>query len=117
MKLYFNKKTTFCYVILFFITFHGCNKKNKIFNSNEWKKNLNQRYLMTDDLIKSKLLMNKSKEFVLMILGNDFELGPCDSCIGYSTLNPNQSFSIDHEVLAVFLDSNNVVNSVSVECW
>jgi len=72
---------------------------------------------MTDDIIDNKLLIDKTKNEIIQILGSDFELGPCDNCIGYSTNNPNIGFSIDHEVLAIYFDKSSNVIEVRSDMW
>lgn len=87
------------------------------FDSLKWKENKEERYLMINDLIKNKKLIGKPKNEIIELMGDDFEIGPCDRCIGYSTFNPNQGYSIDHEVIEIMLDSNNRVNVVCLNFW
>lgn len=42
------------------------------FNQQQWKANPTERYKMTDDLMESQLLINKSKAEVISILGVPF---------------------------------------------
>ena len=51
------------------------------------------------------------------MLGPDTEQGPCNNCIGYSTNNPDQGFSIDHEVLEINFDNQNKVTDVRINAW
>lgn len=69
------------------------------FEFSKWKTDEHSRYTMVNDIIENDLLLGKSKEEVLQLLGNPTEDGPCDNCIGYSTYEPDQRFSIDREVL------------------
>jgi hypothetical protein len=72
---------------------------------------------MINDLIDNKLLIGKTKEEVISLLGNDTEKGPCNDCIGYSTNEPDQGFSIDHEVLEINFNKQNRVASVRLNAW
>ncbi len=53
----------------------GCSPKRK-FNSEKWKKDFHgfekDRYLMVDDLIKSQILIDKTKKQVIELLGEDY---------------------------------------------
>ncbi len=73
--------------------------------------------MMTDDIIDNKLLIGKPKGEIIQLLGSEFEKGPCDNCIGYSTNNPNIGFSIDHDVLAVYFDKSSNVTEVRIDMW
>jgi hypothetical protein len=72
---------------------------------------------MVNDIVNTDLLIGKTKEEVMMLLGNDIEKGPCDECFGYSTNDPDQGFSIDHEVIEIEFDNHNIVNSVKLNLW
>jgi hypothetical protein len=73
---------------------------------------------MINDIIGSRLLIGRSKKEVIELLGTDTENGPCTNCIGYSTNEPDQGFySIDHEVLGINFDNQNIVISVRRDSW
>ena len=72
---------------------------------------------MINDIIDNKLLIGKTKEEVILFLGNGTEEGPCTDCIGYSTNEPDQWFSIDHDVLEINFDGGNRVASVRINAW
>ena len=91
--------------------------RSKKFDSHTWKSEDRHRYLMINDLIDNKLLIGKTKEEVISLLGNDTEKGPCNDCIGYSTNEPDQGFSIDHEVLEINFNKQNRVASVRLNAW
>ena len=52
------------------------------FNKNSWQTNKEVRYEYTHDLIKSKILIGKTKKEVLQILGNDADTSQIDE-LGY----------------------------------
>lgn len=72
---------------------------------------------MVDDIIESKILTGKTKEEIILLLGNDFKKGPCESCIGYSINDPTIGFSIDHDVLAIYFDTLDEVVEVKIDMW
>lgn len=87
------------------------------FDSQKWISQKSMRYKMVNDIVNTDLLIGKTKEEVMMLLGNDIEKGPCDECFGYSTNDPDQGFSIDHEVIEIEFDNHNIVNSVKLNLW
>lgn len=91
--------------------------RSENFDSDKWKQEESFRYRMVKDIIESKLLNGMTKEEVITLLGNDMENGPCDNCIGYSTNEPDGGFSLDHEVLEVHFDRQNMVTLVSIDHW
>lgn len=91
--------------------------RSEKFDSHRWKKEENYRYRMVNDLMENKLLIGKTKKDVIELLGNTTEEGPCNNCIGYSTYEPDQGFSIDHEVLEINFDNQNKVTSVGINAW
>lgn len=96
----------------------GGGKKDPIkFDSSDWKADKNSRYLMVDDIIENDRLLDKSKDEVIQLLGNPTEKGPCDNCIGYSTYEPDQGFSLDHAVLQINFDDQNKVTGVAKNHW
>ena len=95
----------------------SCDSSNLKFESSKWNTDEHSRHQMVNDIIKNKLLLHKSKVEVLQLLGKPTEVGPCDNCIGYSTNNPNQRFSIDHEVLQINMNHQNQVTKVFINAW
>ncbi|MCO5260574.1 MAG: hypothetical protein M9916_10555 [Crocinitomicaceae bacterium] len=87
------------------------------FDSKKWQNNDKYRYRMKNDILKNNVLIGKTKNEVIALLGNDIEHGPCKDCIGYSTYEPVEGFSIDHEVLEIYFDDQNRVTSVSINYW
>ena len=91
--------------------------RSKKFDSLAWKSKDKHRYRMVNDLIDNRFLIGKTKEEVISLLGDDSEKGPCNDCIGYSTNDPDQGFSIDHEVIEINFDKQNRVTSVRINAW
>jgi hypothetical protein len=87
------------------------------FNSYVWKNEKSERYSMVQDILKTNKFIGENKKEVIKTLGNDFEYGPCNNCIGYSTFDPNISFGIDHDVIAIEFDSNNCVIETRLDMW
>lgn len=92
-------------------------KENEKFEATKWNTNEYSRYTMVNDLIDNELLIKKSKEEVIQLLGNPSENGPCKNCIGYSTYHPAQGFSLDHDVLQIDFDTLNKVIQVYKNAW
>lgn len=90
--------------------------RSEKFDSQIWKSNDKHRYRMVNDIIANKLLIGKTKKEVVSLLGDDPEEGPCTDCIGYSTYEPDQGFSIDHEVLEINFEEMRVT-SVRINLW
>lgn len=44
----------------------------KGFDAEEWKNNPKERYTMSDDVVNSKILIGKTRDEVILLLGNDF---------------------------------------------
>jgi hypothetical protein len=91
--------------------------RSEKFNSGKWKNEERLRYRMVNDIIDNNLLIGMTKEEVITILGEGGEEGPCNDCIGYSTNEPEQGFSIDHEVLEIVFDKQIKVASVRLNAW
>jgi len=87
------------------------------FNPQGWKSKEMHRYRMVNDIIENHLLIGMSKKDVIELLGNTTEDGPCNDCIGYPTYEPDQGFSIDHEVLEINFDTLNKVTGVHKNLW
>lgn len=87
------------------------------FESNIWKTEETKRFTMVNDIFENKLFIGKTKIEIIALLGTDYEIGPCDKCIGYSTYDPDIGFSIDHDVLAVYFDSLDNVIEIRSDMW
>lgn len=101
----------------FNVRFMGPWIRSSPFDSAEWKDDPRGRYTMVNDLKDSRLLIGKTRDEVIALLGPDMEQGPCTACIGYSTHEPDQAVSIDHEVLEIDFDPQGRVSAVTVTLW
>lgn len=105
-------------IFVFAFILNSCGySESKKFDSAQWKSNVESRYRMVENIIDSKLLLGMNKEEVIELLGSETEAGPCANCIGYSTNNPDQGFSVDHEVLEIVFDDHNTVTEVGINSW
>lgn len=87
------------------------------FDSHIWKSEETERFTMVKDIIDNELFKGKTKSQIFALLGTDYETGPCNNCIGYSTYDPDIGFSIDHDVLAVYFDSLDNVIEIRSDMW
>jgi len=80
----------------------------KAFDKQKWHENIEERYKMSNDVIKSEMLIGKTKEEVIELLGDDF-YSYNDSCIHYELGFVPGLFSIDPDVLDVYFKNGKVV--------
>lgn len=80
------------------------------FNQNEWSSNVDVRYEMSNDIIESRLLIGKTKDQVIELLGNDFSTKH-ESRISYSLGHVPGLFNIDPDYLEIKFE-NGVAMSV-----
>ena len=59
-------------ILLFIFLILNSSEKEKPFNVNEWRTETENRHTMSKDIIDSKLLVGKTKDEVVDLLGNDF---------------------------------------------
>ncbi len=90
--------------------------RSKQFDQIIWKQDISSRYKMIQDIIESDLLIGKSKDEVVRILGNNFE----ENCWGKGTYcylanDPDNYSLLDHRELVIHFDKNGIVNRVSYE--
>ena len=95
-------------VMIFAVSYYP----KKKFNQTGWKENIEERYIYASDIVNSELLLGKTKEEVITILGNE-----------YSTWNKNYAsyeighipgmFNIDPSFLHIELNAG-IVTNVSV---
>ena len=89
----------------------------KYFDSDNWKDDATLRYEMSDDLLKSKRLMGKTKEQVIALLGkndwlswNDAIKGKDENIWNYSLGIEPGAFNTNKEVMLVTFDNNKVIS-------
>lgn len=84
--------------------------RSKKFNSEDWIQNVDSRYRMVNYLIKNETLQGKTKEEVIVIMGEEFDEN-CwtNNTICYKTPEPDNYAILDHyELIIVFNDQNKV---------
>ena len=80
------------------------------FDQNDWNSNVQERYKMSSDIINSKLLIGKTREEVIQILGNDFSSDDETELIYELGFVPSL-FNIDPDYLEINLE-NGIVKGV-----
>lgn len=78
------------------------------FNKQEWEVNKEERYKMSTDLIKSELLIGKTKEEVIELLGDDFYTYN-ENHIAYDLGFVPGLFNIDPDVLDIYFEKGKVI--------
>ena len=105
-------------IVVFHLIFLSCSTSKKLFNSDEWKIN-NEftaktiRYKMVDDIVKSKVLVNKTLDETLDLLG-DYDFIFDNNHIRYTLgFNPDSKSLLGllngYSVLDIELNNNIVV--------
>ncbi|SDW82995.1 hypothetical protein SAMN05444411_102263 [Lutibacter oricola] len=87
--------------------------RSKKFEKKEWIENINSRYRMVNDLKNNDLLIGKTKNEVLEILGKDFN----ENCWikdtwCFTAYDPDNYAPLDHYEFIIFFDENGVVKKV-----
>ncbi|MEZ7497705.1 hypothetical protein QO200_03035 [Flavobacterium sp. Arc3] len=77
------------------------------FNKQEWNKNKEERYKMSNDIIKGEILIGKTKEEVIELLGDDFYFYD-ESHIAYDLGFVPGLFNIDPDVLDIYFEKGKV---------
>jgi hypothetical protein len=80
------------------------------FNKQKWNENKEERYKMSSEIIKSEILIGKTKDEVIELLGNDYYTYN-DNHIAYDLGFVPGLFNIDPDVLDIYFE-NGKVNKV-----
>ena len=92
------------YVFIFFVSYYP----TKEFSQKGWTDNPSKRYEMTEDIIENNLLIGKTKDEILHLLGSDkFEYN--EDHWGYDAGFVPGFLNIDPDVLDVYFKNNIVV--------
>ena len=95
---------------IFSITFYISDN----FNKEEWKHNEYERYRMTEDIIENQILLGKTKNEIIELLGNDYNI--CnENEITYFIGHVPGLFNIDPSVLAIYFNNGKVVKVTQYE--
>ncbi|MDL2326915.1 hypothetical protein LJC67_07545, partial [Bacteroidales bacterium OttesenSCG-928-A14] len=78
------------------------------FNKQEWEINIEERYTMSRNIIKSEMLLGKSKEEVIELLGNEYSCYS-DNHMGYYLGFVPRLFNIDPDYLDIYFENGIVV--------
>ena len=78
------------------------------FNKQKWESNKDERYKLSNDIIKSELLIGKTKDEVINLLGNDFYKYD-DNHIAYDLGFVPGLFNIDPDVLDIYFENGKVI--------
>ena len=78
------------------------------FNKQKWDKNQEERYKMSKNIIKSEMLIGKTKEEVIELLGEDYHTYD-DNHIFYDLGFLPELFNIDPDVLDIYFENGIVV--------
>ncbi|OPZ31257.1 MAG: hypothetical protein BWZ00_00612 [Bacteroidetes bacterium ADurb.BinA174] len=78
------------------------------FNKQEWNENKEERYKMSNDIIKSDILIGKTKEEVIELLGEDY-YSYDESHIAYDLGFVPGLFNIDPDVLDIYFENGKVI--------
>lgn len=78
------------------------------FDKNEWNENIEERYKMSKDIIKSEMLIGKTKEEVIKLLGDDYDTYD-ESHIAYDLGFVPGLFNIDPDVLDIYFQNGKVI--------
>jgi hypothetical protein len=79
------------------------------FDKNEWNSNVEERFKMSEDIIESEILIDKTREEVIEILGNDF-ITNNESEITYELGHVPGLFNIDPDYLDIKLENGKVIS-------
>jgi hypothetical protein len=79
------------------------------FNKNEWNSNVEERFKMSEDIIDSELLIGKTQEEAIQLLGKDFITVTRNEIIYGLGVAPGL-FNIDPDYLSIKFENGTVVN-------
>jgi heme/copper-type cytochrome/quinol oxidase subunit 2 len=94
-------------VILIWIFSMSYYPKEK-FDSIKWNKNIEERYKMAKDIIEKNILIGKTKDEVIKLLGNDYYESEEGTISYYLGLVPGLA-NIDPDVLVLYFENGIVV--------
>jgi len=91
---------------IFSISYYSTND----FNQNEWNSNIGERYKMSEDIIESEMLIGKTRDEILEILGNNYS-SDNEYRLTYELGHVPGLFNIDPDFLEIKFE-NGIVKSV-----
>jgi hypothetical protein len=78
------------------------------FNKHKWDENEEKRYEMSKDIINSEILIGKTEDEVIELLGNGF-YATSTNCIGYDLGFVPGLFNIDPDTLNICFENGRVI--------
>lgn len=81
---------------------------NVTFNKQKWDSNYEERYKMSKDIIKSDILIGKTKDEIIELLGNDFYAYDKNH-ISYELGFVPELFNIDPVFLDIYFENGKVI--------
>lgn len=81
---------------------------SKDFDKQEWKSNIEERYQMSEDIIDSEILIGKSKQEVIELLGTEYWSNGEDNISYYLGFVPEIA-NIDPDVLDIYFENGRVI--------
>ena len=78
------------------------------FDKQKWETNIEERYTMSENIIKSEILIGKTKEEVIELLGNEYS-NYGENHIGYYLGFVPRMFNIDPDILDIYFENGKVV--------
>jgi hypothetical protein len=81
------------------------------FNKNEWNSNIEERYKMSEDIIESEILIGKTRDEVIELLGNNFSTNN-KSRLSYKLEFIPGLFNIDPDYLDIRFENGVVINVI-----
>ena len=91
------------YLWIFSISYYPTND----FDKQTWKSNPEERYKMSEDIIESEILIGKTKQEIVELLGNDF-YSYSENHIAYGVGFVPGLFNIDPDVLDIYFENEKV---------
>ena len=93
--------------LVFYLTYYP----KEPFHQQKLETNIEKRYTMSDDMIKSKMLIGKTEEEVLELLGKDY-LDYDEKCITYYLGFAPGIANIDPDILEIYFENGKVVEVI-----
>ena len=91
------------YLWIFSISYYPTND----FDKQTWESNPEERYKMSEDIIESEILIGKTKQEIVELLGNDF-YSYSENHIAYGLGFVPGLFNIDPDVLDIYFENGKV---------
>ena len=103
-------------LIILAVLFYINSAPDRVFDRDWWLNNSNKRYEMAGDIINSGMLLGKTKQEVVSLLGSDYvDSGNNDvPSIGYDLGFSSEAMNLPDKMLNIEFDGNKVIN---VSVW